>query len=892
MPPKKRVREEGKEAPAKAVSSNRKRSKVDEKLDLVPLDASLDVASLAASSGILDPLALTSGDPNSGSTHQHSCAALVRLSKVIAPDCSGIHRVAVHPDSTELVVARENGSLVRYSLHYFQNVPHFTQARHSGGSRRRTITSLHYWIPFGFPPRMPAVLIATYLSGRVVLYDSQQLFPIFVHQRTGGAIWDSALACEGEKEGGSGDRLLTAMADGTWHELRLPTAASLISYREASRSTSAWKSGLTLELLRVIPRIPGADRALSVSASMTLHLAAGTDDARNVIAWRLSGGSETEHRSETLWTAKLPKGIGMTCCVCSGGGQGRAVVAVGSSAGEVVLLDAMVGLVVSVFSHHRGPVVALTLSRDSTALYATGWHESLRCYHCLPGDSTSLAGDSAGSVGLTEWAPGEVKRRTHYHEATQLRLMGDLLLSASRDGTLLYAPESALFRAPANYLSISTQQFAFAAERNILLHTRYSRIEAFYPDSARRHWVPLFAYASHGSYHLSGLWSDKKLHVLVFATDERVVVLALDWAQSIRPRQGRTGPDGLQLKRIEQRCEAPALRGVIDVVFSGGEETEDEAAETFVYVLQDDQIVVLSTTPGAPRITTPLTSLLKKDERTLAMERPRLEKLHWASSQTLSSTKTTHSSSSMSLVASGPDGALICPVLPGGVLDVEAAKWDSERAFLYPRTLPVLGAPTPSSPSSSEAEHRQVQVGLSLTHQRYICGEGIWGGSTAPIVDPLRKDQMISRIALPARFFLPPTLPQDITFVAQVHPEAFFHFAPLFASVGSSHNTGGGRERGGREAPRRHEAGSTPSQFSVLLIGYFSRGVVVVTESQWKMLYRGYIEFALTLQAIETKANEGEERRASTEQIVLLERNLEKTLESLPLCWRVKRFGN
>lgn len=649
-----------------------------------------------------------------------SLLSLLQRSKVIAPDCSGIRAVAVHPDETNFVVARENGSFMRIEVEYFQNMPHFTVVRHTGGCRRRTVTSMHYWkrseryeavqgregegtgntstaaLPFWTVEA--DVLIVTYLSGQIVLYDSRTLFPIHVHQRTGGALWGSSWVPSSLADG----RLWTAVGDGSWQQWRLSSVEAVGQTGSGGDSGSSSSSGakygrrVQFELEHVIPRVVGSQRALSVHAHPTSSFVVGTDDGGQVVGCRFlppssalprkgattrsslddremerskevdfagrkrcrrgrdaesvdghtmrtqgeveaalasslrggggrrEGGEESKGRVEVLWTSRLPKGIGLCCCVCMGGDVGVPVVAVGSTSGDVVLLDLLHdGLIHAIFSHHRGPVSSIvsSVAEKEMALYATGWHEALRCYRCdthhtfsstsatsanawqsvtapavhgrtedrLSSSSTVVGGSNPGG-GLTAWSPAEVKRRTHYHEAMQLVVLPQrhLLLSASRDGTVLYAGLQNLFTAPANYLPLTTQQFAFCRARNMLFSTRYGRIEVFQPDTAGRHWRPVFAYASHGRYHLSGLWCDPHARTLVYSTDERVVVLRVSWtrARPYRPSTAevvveedsredneegiegrREGEMGEVIRRIEEHVQLPANKGLQDVLF-------------------------------------------------------------------------------------------------------------------------------------------------------------------------------------------------------------------------------------------------------------------------------------------------------------------------------------
>jgi len=256
---------------------------------------------------------------------------VVRQSKVIAPDVSGVKVMAIHPSEKELTVACENGALVQYRVSFFQNVPQFTKVRHTGGQVQRSVTALHYvaapsasearHVSF----RSPYVLLASMLSGQIVVYDAELLTPLFVHQRSGGAIWGMHVV--------SSSCIYCAMADGAWHQLRLVLRRVTVT------------GGMTevvpqLELLRIVPGVSGADRALTVSAAPAIGLAVGTDDVGHVHAWRLPRGTSdgggddddangkggddgSRHRGlsdhEVLWTTRLTKGIALSCVVVGGG---------------------------------------------------------------------------------------------------------------------------------------------------------------------------------------------------------------------------------------------------------------------------------------------------------------------------------------------------------------------------------------------------------------------------------------------------------------------------------------------------------------------------------------------------------------------------------------------
>ncbi|RNF09222.1 putative aminopeptidase, putative,metallo-peptidase, Clan MG, Family M24 [Trypanosoma conorhini] len=701
---------------------------------------------------------------------------LVLRSTVIAPDVVGVRCMAVRPGEKELIVVRENGSIVLYGIDSFQNVPHFERIRHTGGRANRTITRVRY-LPCG-----RALFLASYLSGQLVVYCGETLSPLHVHQRTGGAIWDFCLV---------GAHIYAAMADGSWQQLRV---------EEAGRAAPA------LTLRRIIPKVPGADRALSVCGSEQWSIAAGTDDAGNVVAWRLPREEAQEERGttataagpragkegaasnssgarpmslsdhEALWTGRLPKGMGLCCAVGSGAGGGAApVVAVGTSMGDIVLFDAQHGHVLKTFTHHKGPVS--TLVSSGAVLYASGWHESLRSYR-------------AGADG--EWFPAEVKRRTHYHEASELLVLQQqqLILSAARDGTVMYAPVDSVFTSPAMYLPVTTQQFAFAKAKNVLLQTRHGRIEAFRTDAGLRHWTPLFAYKVHGKFHIQGLWCDEQLRYMLFATDERAALLRVRW------RDG--AEDALSLRRIEEVVALPVGRGVLDCCFvqHGAGDGDGGAAATAAscYMLLDDTLVHITLAEGYPVVAT---AMQTSDAEPVCGIRP--TRLLVGAAQERSS-----------LIVCGRRGRLTCGTAPDGTPDPSSFVWSRESTRMA-ASVPAL-------------QHHASPTCVALTdNARYVAG-----------------------IETAAPSLLPPTLPHDVRFIARLPPLA-----------------------GGL-------AGATRG--AVRFLACFSRGLLYVTESSWHMQQRCTVEAAFVLK--------GDAR------VLVLVRNLEGTLEALPMCWKVRRFGN
>lgn len=779
----------------------------------------------------------------------HAVEHLIRESKVIAPDVSGIRCLAVHPSEQQMVVARENGSLVLFDLSFFQNIPQFVQRRHTGGQTRRTITSVAY-VAVPTPSSTAAsfssssaptaaaaaaqaastryVLIASMMSGQIVVYDADLLVPIALHQRSGGAIWQLTVvshAC-----------IYAAMADGSWQQLRL------ICKREGAAPQ--------LQLVRVVPGISGADRALTVAASLSLQMAVGSDDAGNVHAWRLPSSLESgedeatssgaarsrglaEH--ESLWTAKLAKGIALSCAVV--GGTSRPCVVVGTSMGDVVLLDAAHGHVFQTFSQHKGPVTTLAVQGDAV-VYASGWHESLRTYRCS---------------GEGDWHPAEVKRRTHYHEASQLALLPhrQLILSAARDGTVMYAPTAQLFHSPAMYVVVTTQQFAYAARRGVLLQSRFDTIEAFCMDGASRHWSPFFGHRLDGRFHLSGLWCDDQLHYILFSTEERLGLLKVVWRAQA----------AMSIARIEEVLELPAGTGVVDVCWSApavtgsaanvaaaeAEKENEEAAaaaegataslssastQRVLYILYDDKVTSVTLADGYPTVHAAV------QVRGKALPDDSLRPHRVFCRPTAKATQKAESAA-MELVVYGHRGSCRMQLMDDGTPDADTLVADLDDVYELVEEVPVLckqpkeqgcddrqaskrakGEET-VAPRTAPAVALPALVGLSVTQQRYIAGPTLHSSAagTAP---------------------LPATLPHDVKWIARV--------------------------------------ASTAATGACKYLGYFSRGLLVASGDSWHMVRRMNVEAAFIVK-------EGTE-------VLVLERNLEKTLEALPLTWKVRRFGN
>ncbi|CAG9575138.1 conserved hypothetical protein [Leishmania major strain Friedlin] len=809
--------------------------------------------------------ALSTSTSATSSPEAHFVERFIRESKVIAPDVSGILCLAVHPSEQELIVARENGSLVRYDVAFFQGIPQFVQRRHTGGQTHRTISGLAYvTVPAsvsslssvsksGAGSAAHHVLLASMMSGQIVVYDAELLVPIALHQRSGGAIWALhavSAAC-----------IYAAMADGSWQQL------SLTCKRDGAAPQ--------LELVRVVPGISGADRALSVTTSLSLRIAVGSDDAGNVHAWRLPAGVSSPGSSvgagaaeeddeaaapsrarglaehESLWTTKLAKGIALSCAVV--GGTQRPCVVVGTSMGDVVLLDAAHGHVFQTFSQHKGPVSTLAVQGDAV-VYASGWHESLRSYRC------NEQGD---------WYPAEVKRRTHYHEASQLALLPHrrLILSASRDGTIMYAPTAQLFTSPAMYVVVTTQQFAYAVDREVLLQSRFDTIEAFHIDSAARHWVPFFGHRLDGRFHLSGLWCDRQLNYIVFSTEERIGLLKVAWRAHA----------AMSVSRLEAVLELPARSGVVDVCWSGtaaaagsaeeasagaGEETAADASALLptsqrLYILYDDGVTCVTLADGYPVVHTPVQVRGKGlPDNSLRPYRVLCRPIAAASlTRSRSSGPASDATEDEELVIYGHRGSCRMRLMADGTPDADSLVADLDDVYALAQELPLLQdalstkvndnshggaertlkrARVEASASSAPAKATSCEalVGLSTLRQRYFVGSMLHSSSAA--ITPLSA-----------------TLPHDVRWIARI---------ATFSPSSSTKTT----------------APAVAASYKYL--GYFSRGLLVATGNSWHMVRRMCVEAAFLI-------------KGGTE-VLVLERNLEKTLEALPLCWKVRRFGN
>ena len=426
---------------------------------------------------------------------QKSTAALELLhAKVTSPSVSGIQSMAVNSSEDRLVVAREDGSLVLFKLDFFQNVCHLIKLSSTGGRKNRSIRSVHFAL-------RDSAIVVTYLSGQYVLFDSVTLLPSALHERTGGPILNAHVSH-------SGSLIFSAIGDGSIH---------CVTIRSLTR----------MDLSAIFPKVSGANRTLCVFSSEQSGVVVGGDDAGHISCWATSAVTENLKSDDDVgrgvisgnaqqWCTKLGTGIPMAVIVHAK----SATCAVGTSIGEVVLINLQSGSVVSSFTHHRGPVTVLALGSDEQSFFATGYHESLRCYR------------QQQSTGA--WHPADVRRRTHYHEATAVCVLENFpfLFSAARDGTIMHSRLATLFSAPVQYADVSTQSFVFANDRNALLQSSSTALQVLRLNARRTQWIPLFQFVPEGPFLIKAAWANSDLSKVAFATDVRVAVFALDWEEN------------------------------------------------------------------------------------------------------------------------------------------------------------------------------------------------------------------------------------------------------------------------------------------------------------------------------------------------------------------------
>eukprot|EP00331_Platyophrya_macrostoma_P003697 CAMPEP_0176427432 /NCGR_PEP_ID=MMETSP0127-20121128/12560_1 /TAXON_ID=938130 /ORGANISM="Platyophrya macrostoma, Strain WH" /LENGTH=819 /DNA_ID=CAMNT_0017808941 /DNA_START=113 /DNA_END=2572 /DNA_ORIENTATION=+ len=701
----------------------------------------------------------------------------VLSSAVIAPDPSGITCVALSRAEDVIAVARTNGSLSLYRLDMHQGVAHSRLIRTLGGREGRTIRRLAYTANDG-------ALLAVYFSGQMVLFCPQTLSPMHVVPRHGGAIFDM---CSASSD--AGDHFVIASADGSWRQLhvtRNPATSSLM---------------FSVDVIQTVPKITGSDRALCVAASTSLKMVVGGDDAGNVVAWPLTIPSADDAAALTklpppslLWSSRIPKGFPMVLLVAErpthdACGSKRTTttaaasftpcVYVGTTLGDVVLLSFDSGAVMRRFSQHKGPVCTLTQSKLTGAVYASGWHESLRSYVCSDDG---------------EWFPAEVKRRTHYHEASQILVTDkhQLLLSASKDGTIMMSPLATVFSSPAQYVDTCAQSFAFAKQRGILVQSRRDRLEFFRMSATQSYWIPVASLAIQlpCGYHVKGVWCDAALRTVILASDVTVMVMELQWSAAANSTVG--GPaDAYRIKKVLPRLTKSVL-GTADCAFSDdGKHAYVLAACELLHVSLDVEGAVAD--EGKQR-----KQRFKKAPEPLVLSTTLMQVFHTATLVP-----------EVGLTLAGPTGAVCFK--------------------LHPDDGTILNAtePIPLTKTSTELVSKQ---GVALLHSE-------------------RYQNITAAPSSPEGLLLPESMPHDVRIV-------------------SSHS----------EATEGADGETSSLSSSPCLFGAFSKGLVRVTDKNWKMIHRGTTVQAFPLEGSNT--------------ILSLERNIEGSVEALPSCWKVRRFAN
>jgi hypothetical protein len=297
-------------------------------------------------------------------------------SKVSSPSVSGIVAMAVSAMEDRLVVAREDGSLLLFKLDFFQNVCHLVRIASTGGRRGRSIRGVHFVLE-------GMTILVTHLSGQYVLYDADTLIPTAMLERTGGPILASCVVARGRIA-------VAAIADGTLH---------VVSVSSRKR----------LDLVAVAPKVSGANRSLCVSASAELGLAVGGDDAGHVTCWEFSavlrhvlgneeqkekeeeeekrgnasflgsgrgGGGNVSSSMQQRWSTRLGTALPLSALLLQHDMTSSSTVGcccvIGTSVGEVVVMDVTSGSVVSSFCHHKGPVTVLARGADLSSFLASG----------------------------------------------------------------------------------------------------------------------------------------------------------------------------------------------------------------------------------------------------------------------------------------------------------------------------------------------------------------------------------------------------------------------------------------------------------------------------------------------------------------------------------------
>lgn len=392
----------------------------------------------------------------------------------------GIASIALNPKEDRLVAAREDGSLALCKVLPFTGrvMAALVPLTRTGSFDGHSVVKVLYALE-------GSVIIAAYLSGQIVVYDEATLTILYVAERVGGAIWDMT-SLRGDN---SSEEIICACADGSWYHYQLIFN----------------QDKFQLNLVQVLPKIVGAHRALAVAVCGKLIV--GTDDCSNIVAWPVpeKGSRSGQHK----WLTRLPKGAYAKTIAYD---TETNFVVVGTSLGDVAFIRADKGDIVALFTNHQGPITSV-ISAGARTILATGWHESLRAYRFVEG----------------KWIPSEVRRRTHYHEATQLLHLkkSNVVFGSSRDGTLLIASLADNFGSAPKYVQICPQRYCFAASASVVVTAIGGRVEMYKSNENMSHWNPLAVYAVHGPHGVQGIWCDPQLTKLIVATTTRLIVMSV-----------------------------------------------------------------------------------------------------------------------------------------------------------------------------------------------------------------------------------------------------------------------------------------------------------------------------------------------------------------------------
>ena len=435
--------------------------------------------------------------PNASST----AISHILTSRDVCPEVIGVTHAAFSDSGMTLATARTNGSLALYNV----VLPHDSStvgnkslppsSRHvdlvpivaTGGRKALHFTGL-IWL-YGKRSGDLEYIAASTLGGQVVIHSVQHnLAPVGLVARSGGAI--RAMVKTGKRT------FAAACADGcvrVYYIAESFQTAVVAPVAAAGPVTNVTDPTLPMSvtgvLLRILPKSVDCERTLCIAACPRLDLLTIGDDAAVITGWSLSDCV----RKDTTTLAALVDEDDNDGGVASGGGLvGRraaifssrlpeqalplsitlvsvtATIAVGTSINEVHFLSAVDGSPVQSFMHHKGPVSQV--ASFGSAVFATGWHDSLRSYD-VPATvgkrrpqlssaatmtMTMRGGDVDGPMDDSQppqlssdlfvagtaagaYLPGDARRRTHFHEATSLAVAETtgVLMSASRDGTIM-----------------------------------------------------------------------------------------------------------------------------------------------------------------------------------------------------------------------------------------------------------------------------------------------------------------------------------------------------------------------------------------------------------------------------------------------------------------------